>query len=179
MKRPALFLALALVALGACGKKRNQRAEIVECSSISLDSKGTTQCLVQLYRWKVADAQRAATARHREVDSLKTWKDDSVWNLDAAKHKRDLQTCQRGRADDLQPCLLVSGWHRSRVTATVESLWAAEAPKHRRELQACMAKRDMNLPSCLTLYYKWESERAIRTADSVTRVRLGGVRQSR
>jgi hypothetical protein len=46
-------------------------------------------------------------------------------------------------------------------------------PKHRRELQACMAKRDFNLSSCLTLYYKWDSDRALATADSVTRARLG------
>jgi hypothetical protein len=37
-----------------------------------------------------------------------------------------------------------------------------------------MAKRDVNLSSCLTLYYKWESDRAIATADSVARARLGG-----
>ena len=49
MKRPVVLLALlAMTALLACGKKRNQRAEIEECSSISLDAKGTAQCLVQL-----------------------------------------------------------------------------------------------------------------------------------
>ena len=174
-----LFLALAAIAaLTSCGKKRNQRAEIVECSSISLDSKGTTQCLVQLYRWKVADAQRAATARHREMDSLKTWHEDSIWNLDQAKHKRDLQNCRRGE-DQLDSCLLVSGWPVSRVRRTSDSLWEAEAPQHRRELQNCMSRRDVNLSSCLTLYHKWSSDRAIRIADSVTRARLGGAPQRR
>jgi len=40
-----------------------------------------------------------------------------------------------------------------------------------------MRKRDMNLSSCLTLYYKWDSDRALLTADSVARARLGGVPQ--
>ena len=109
-----------LVALVGCSKKRTRRAEVVECSSISLDSKGTTLCLVQLYKWKLPDAQKAAEARSHELDSLKTWQEDSVWNLGAVKHKRDF-----------------------------------------------------NLSSCLTLYYKWDSERALATADSVTRARLG------
>jgi hypothetical protein len=179
MKRVRGLLALlALTALVACGKKRNMRAEIEECSSISLDPKGTAQCLVQLYRWKVADAQRAATARHRELDSLKSWRDDSLWHLDATQHAAQLRSCRRG-ADQLNGCLLVSGWPVSRVRSTIDSLWQAELPLHRRELQACMSKRDVNLSSCLTLYYKWDSERALRTADSVTRVRLGGTNRTR
>ena len=52
-------------------------------------------------------------------------------------------------------------------------MWNAELPAHRRELQTCMAKRDFNLSSCLTLYYKWDPDRALETADSVTRARLG------
>jgi hypothetical protein len=177
-RRLSLLVLAGLTMLVACGKKRNQRAEVVECSSISLDAKGTTQCLVQLYRWKVADAQRAAVARHIEMDSLKTWHEDSIWRLDAAKHKRDLQNCRRS-ADPLDRCLLVAGWPLSRVDATADSLWRTELPQHRGELEACMRKRDVNLSSCLTLYYKWDSERALRTADSVTRARLGGIRQTR
>jgi len=72
--------------------------------------------------------------------------------------------------------LLVAGWPLSRVDATSDSLWKAELPTHRRELQACQSKREMNLSSCLTLYYKWDSDRAIATADSLARVRLGGHR---
>src|ERR1051325_9899744 len=125
----ATSLLVALMGAAACGKKHDQRNEVVECSSISLDAKGTTQCLVTLYHWKVADATKAANARVAELDSLKGWRDNSLWSLDAAKHRRDLQTC--------------------------------------------MAKRDFNLSSCLTLYYKWDSDRALATADSVTRARLG------
>ena len=69
---------------------------------------------------------------------------------------------------------LVAGWPLSRVQETSDSLWNADLPEHRRELQTCMSKRDMNLSSCLTLYYKWESDRALATADSIARVRLGG-----
>jgi hypothetical protein len=174
MKRTSGLLALlAVTALLGCGKKRNMQAEINECSSISLDPKGTAQCLVQLYRWPVADAQRAASARHRELDSLRVWHEDSIWNLDAVKHRTQLRTCRRGD-EPLDRCLLVAGWPLSRVTRTADSLWQAEAPQHRRELQACMRRRDVALASCLTLYYKWDSDRALRIADSVTRARLGG-----
>ena len=167
-----LLTLACLVALVGCGKKRTRRAEVVECSSISLDSKGTTLCLVQLYKWKLPDAQKAAEARSHELDSLKTWQEDSVWNLGAAKHKHDFQNCRRG-SEQLNNCLLVAGWPLRRVRTTTDSMWNAELPAHRRELQACMAKRDFNLSSCLTLYYKWDSERALATADSVTRARLG------
>src|SRR5438105_13207572 len=86
----ALLILGTLIAT-ACGKRRNMRNEVVECSSISLDAKGTTQCLVQLYRWKVADAQKAATARMHELDSLKASRADSVWQVDAARHNHDVQ----------------------------------------------------------------------------------------
>ena len=167
---------LALVVLAtACSKKATRRDEVVECSSISLDAKGTTQCLVQLYRWKVDEATRAAQDRARELDSLKTWRDDSIWALSADKHRRDLQSCNRG-TEPLRGCLLIAGWPLSRVRATTDSIWNADLPAHRRELQTCMAKRDFNLSSCLTLYYKWDSDRALATADSVTRARLAGRR---
>ena len=161
-----------LVALSACSKKSTRRDQVVECSSISLDAKGTTQCLVQLYRWKVDEATNAAQARAHELDSLKTWQADSVWALSADKHRRDLQKCTRG-TEPLKDCLLIAGWPLSRVRAATDSVWSAELPTHVRELQTCMAKRDFNLSSCLTLYYKWDSDRALATADSVTRARLG------
>ncbi len=163
------------MALAACSKKPGHRSQVVECSSISLDAKGTTQCLVGLYHWRAADAQKAATDRARELDSLKNYQEDSVWGLGSAKHKRDLQSCSRSD-EQLKNCLLVAGWPLSRVNAAQESIWNGELPKHRRELQTCMAKRDFNLSSCLTLYYKWDSDRALATADSVTRARLGGAR---
>jgi|SRR5688572_6871617 len=180
MKSPAvkILAALLLIVLAACAKKTTRRDEVVECSSISLDAKGTTQCLVQLYRWKIDDATKAAQDRAEELDSLKTWREDSVWNLSADKHRRDLQACTR-RDEPLKDCLLVSGWPLGRVRTTVDSVWNNDLPKHRRELQTCMAKRDFNLASCLTLYYKWESDRALATADSVTRARLGGPAQRR
>jgi hypothetical protein len=177
MKRATIaIIALGALAAVACGKRRNMRSEVVECSSISLDAKGMVQCLVQLYRWKVADAQKAATARMHELDSLRTAREDSVWQLDAAKHMRDFQNCKKS-PDQVSNCLLVAGWPLGRVQTAAESLWTADLPQHRRELEACMRKRDMNLSSCLTLYYKWDSERALHTADSVARVRLGGVPQ--
>ena len=170
-----LVFVVALLAVAACTKKRDRRAEVVECSSISLDVKGTTQCLIQLYRWEPAEARTTATARHRELDSLKAWQEDSVWNLGAADHRTQLAACRRG-ADPLDRCLLVAGWPLSRVTATAESLWQAESKQHLYELHNCQRRRDVNLASCLTLYYKWDSDRALRTADSITRERLGGRR---
>lgn len=171
LRKLGWLVALAVLA-NACGKKSSKRAEIVECSSISLDAKGTTQCLVQLYHWKVDEATRAAQVRAVEVDSLKTWHEDSVWGLGTAKHRTDLKNCT-SRSDPVKDCLLIAGWPLSRVRTAAESIWTAELPKHRKELQTCMAKKDFNLSSCLTLYYKWDSDRALATADSVTRARLG------
>ena len=167
-----LVLLATVVAVAACAKKRTRRSEVVECSSISLDSKGTTLCLVQLYKWKLPEATKAAEARAHELDSLKTWQEDSVWARGADKHRRDFQACRRGTLQ-LNDCLLIAGWPLRRARSTTDSMWNAELPAHRKELQACMAKRDFNLSSCLTLYYKWDSDRALATADSVTRARLG------
>ena len=164
---------LAIVVLvGACSKKRTRRDQVVECSSISLDPKGTVQCLVSLYHWNVADAQKVADARARELDSLKTRQEDSVWALGLQKHRRDLQTCAK-TDEELKNCLLVAGWPLHRVERAQDSVWNSDLAKHRKELQTCMAKRDFNLSSCLTLYYKWNPDRALATADSVTRARLG------
>jgi hypothetical protein len=165
---------LAAVLVTGCGPKHDRLSEVNECSAISLDVKGATQCLVQLYRWEPGPARRAAEARRRELDSLKTWQEDSVWNLDATKHRAQLAACRRG-ADPLDRCLLIAGWSLGRVTTTTDSIWDAELPKHRGELFACQRRRDINLASCLTLYHKWDSDRALRTADSITRARLGGV----
>jgi hypothetical protein len=166
---------VALLAIAACAKRPDHRAEVVECSSISLDVKGTTQCLVQLYHWDVAQATRTATARHHELDSLKTRGEDSVWNLGAAQHRTQLAACRRG-VDPLDRCLLVAGWPLSRVNSTADSLWQTEAQQHLYELHTCERRKDVNLASCLTLYYKWDSDRALRIADSLTRERLGGRR---
>src|SRR6266699_3607114 len=157
-----------LLALAACGKKRTRRAEIVECSSISLDAKGTTQCLVQLYHWKPAEAQQVAATRAIELDSLKRWQEDSVWALGAAKHKRDLQGCERG-AEQLNNCLLVAGWPLRRVNSTTESVWSSESHRHRRELQTFFFKCYCNHPDLLSLPTRRSSDRALATADSVTR----------
>jgi hypothetical protein len=174
MAHPIRVLPLAALALlAACGVKRNLSAEVRECSAISLDAKGTAQCLVQLHRWEPAKARLAADARHRELDSLKTWHDDSVWGLDPERHRRDVATCGRG-ADPLDRCLLMAGWPLGRVTSTIDSLWQHDAAAHRQEIQTCQSRRDVNLASCLTLYYKWDNERALQTADSITRERLGG-----
>src|SRR4026208_1752433 len=104
-----LSVVLAIAVLGACSKKSTRRDQIVECSSISLDAKGTTQCLVQLYRWKVDEATSAAQARAHELDSIRTWQEDSVWALNRDNHRRDMQHCARG-AEPLKNCLLVAGW---------------------------------------------------------------------
>jgi hypothetical protein len=170
-----LVFVVALLAIAACSKTRDRRAEVVECSSISLDVKGTTQCLIQLYRWEPAEARTIATLRHRELDSLKTWQEDSVWNLGVAQHRTQLAACRRG-VDPLDRCLLVAGWPLSRVNRTADSLWQAESSQHLYELHTCQRRKDVNLASCLTLYYKWDSDRALRIADSLTRERLGGRR---
>src|SRR2546426_10716260 len=120
------FLALVVVAvLAACSKRPGRRAQVVECSSISLDAKGTTQCLVGLYHWNVADAQKAATDRAHELDTLRSHQEDSGWALGSAKHKRDLQSCQAGD-DQLRNCLLLAGWPLPRGEAKQDSGWNGE-----------------------------------------------------
>jgi hypothetical protein len=171
----ALLAALAAAVAVGCSRDSDRSAQVIECSSISLDAKGTTQCLVQLYRWKADEARAAATLRHHQLDSLKAWREDSVWNLDAARHRQNLAACRTG-ADPLDRCLLIAGWPLSRVNRTVDSLWQVDLPTHNRELADCQRRRDVNLASCLTLYYKWNTDRALRVADSLTRERLGGRR---
>src|SRR2546422_1156810 len=124
MKSPLVkLIALScVVVVGACSKSRTRRAEVVECSSISLDAKGTTLCLVQLYHWELRAAQKAANDRAQETDSIKTWQEDSVWGLSAAKHKRDLQSC-RGGTEPPPGCLLISGWALRRGNRTTDSIW--------------------------------------------------------
>src|SRR6266508_3139233 len=112
----------ALALLAACGVKRNLVGEVRECSDISLDAKGTTQCLVQLHRWEPAKARAAAEARHHELDSLKAFHGDSIWRIEQQRHERDIATCQRG-ADPVDRCLLMAGWPLTRVTRTLDSLW--------------------------------------------------------
>src|SRR5258705_11796491 len=116
---------VAWLALAACGKRRDKRSEVVECSAISLDARATTRGLVRLYHGAVAAATRTAAARQRELDSLKTWQADSAWNLGAAQHKTQLAACRRG-ADPLDRCLLVAGWPLSRVNSVPDSLWQAQ-----------------------------------------------------
>src|SRR6266576_2305722 len=124
------FIALSSLALlSACTKKHTRRGEVVECSSISLDSKGTTQCLVALYKWRLGDAQKAAEARAHELDSLKTWQDDSVWRLGATKHRRDLQSCATSD-DQLKNCLLVAVWpHRQTGRPVPRAGWRHVFPR--------------------------------------------------
>ena len=112
----------------------------------------------------MAEATRTAAARHHELDSLKARAEDSVWNLSAAPHKQQLAACRRG-VDPLNSCLLVSGWPLRRVNATSDSLWEAESRQHLYELHTCERRRDVALASCLTLYYKWDSDRALHVAD--------------
>src|SRR3989449_2196359 len=92
----AKLIALSsVVIVGACSKSRTRRSEVVECSSISLDAKGTTLCLVQLYHWKLPAAQKAANDRAHETDSIKTWQEDSVWGdmeLRSEEHTSELQS---------------------------------------------------------------------------------------
>src|SRR2546428_13807113 len=88
----AKLIALSCVVIvGACSKSRTRRSEVVECSSISLDAKGTTLCLVQLYHWKLPAAQKAANDRAHESDSIQTWQAASVGGLHAGKHQQELE----------------------------------------------------------------------------------------
>src|SRR5207245_4397154 len=138
-----LFVLAVVAVLAGCSKKPGRRAQVVECSAISLDAKGTVQCLVGLYHWSVADAQKAATDRAHERESLKTHQEDSGWALGSVKHRRDLQTCSHAD-DQLRSCLLVAGGRLWRAKATQGSMWSAELSAHRHELARGGGKGDCN-----------------------------------
>src|SRR5438034_11406130 len=67
----AWFAAAVTASALACFKSAAQKAaEVRECSRITMDAKGTAQCLVLQYKWNQAAALTAATKYQGEQDSV-------------------------------------------------------------------------------------------------------------
>jgi len=165
MKRPVLLLALAAL---SCGKSdATKRKEVRECSAITVDLDGAATCLEAQYRWKRSEALAAAQLYQRERDSLAQAQADSLWRLDAKRHRREIDQCRLG---SVSSCLQENfGWAAPRAKATDDSIWRMEAPKHREQMRACGRRKDMGMGACLQLYYKWGPDRAIALDDSIRR----------
>lgn len=169
MKAPLAVL-LALVAAGCAKSEAEKREEVVGCSAVNTVAAAIALCLETEHRWDRAEALTAGQAREHELDSLRAWRDDSLWQADARRHREEVRRCNTG---DLARCLQVTyGWPERRALAAADSVWRAEAPKHRREIQACARRRESSVGSCLMLYYKWSPERALGVDDSIRRASL-------
>ncbi len=170
--KPWLIAFLVLPAVG-CGKSEAKKQEEVRsCSTISLDAQGTADCLVKLYKWNGTEALATAQRRQLELDSLASWRRDSLWRADSLKHRHDIGQCNTGsmKASTMKDCLqLTFGWEEKKAVATADSMWRHDAPRHREEISACSRQRKSSTGSCLMLYYKWPSERALALDDSIRR----------
>ena len=163
---------LSLLALAAaCGKSEaSRRKDVASCSAISVDTIGTVNCLVELHNWKPAEARLAAHNYQRQLDSTHAVQEDSLWNLDAAAHRRDRDRC--ANQGDLVQCLMFAGWPEDRARRVADSLWARDAGRHARELSDCARRSRANPASCLMLSYRWDQERAQAAGDSIMRARM-------
>jgi len=169
-------LVAGLVA-GACGKSEAKKGEeIKNCSAISLDAPGISTCLIVQYRWDSATALVAARARQHELDSIATFQRDSLWTIDAAKHRTDLSACVKD-GGDIGRCLQDNhGWDPDHASAAFDSVWHHDAAKHRDAVRACQRQRKSNVSSCLVLYYKWDSKHALALGDSLERERMKAIK---
>ena len=165
MKRPVLLLALAAL---SCGKSdATKRRELAECTAVTVDLNGAATCLEAQFRWKRSEALVGARQYLHERDSLAQAVADSLWRLDAKRHRREIDQCRLGA---VSACLQENfGWAAPRAKATDDSIWRVEAPKHREQMRACGGRKDMGIGACLQLYYKWGPDRAIALDDSIRR----------
>ncbi|MGH7646045.1 MAG: hypothetical protein ACREMR_10730 [Gemmatimonadales bacterium] len=162
-------LVLALAALGCSKTERGQAQDVERCSAVNTQAQLIALCLISDYGWNEADADAAAKVRESQLDSARTFQMDSVWSMDAAKHREEIRRCP---AAGMVDCLILFGWPEERAAAAAESAWRAEGSRHQREVQECVRRqRGANIASCLMLYYKWPDRRALLANDSVQRAR--------
>lgn len=173
MRSVTTTLALLSLAAVSCSKSEAKlHQEVKDCSAITLDAAGISGCLVARFKWDPARATKAGVTRQHELDSIATFKRDSVWRADATAHRQEVAGCATG-GGDLARCLEnAHGWDEQRAISTADSLWRQEAPRHRTQIQACQRQRKSSVGSCLILYYKWDPKRAFALADSVERARM-------
>ena len=164
---------LPLAVAFACGKSEaKKRDEVKACSAITIDAKGAAQCLVIQYRWKQHPAELAAIAFKRQEDSAAQVAADAAWRVDAARHRKELESCATDPSGEVARCLAGFGWTEARATAAADSQWRHDASKHGQELARCARVRDMQAGACLQLHYKWSPERALVVDDSIRRAKM-------
>jgi hypothetical protein len=165
------WLIAALLVVGACGKTEGERErDVTRCSDASGDQLEIQLCLETQFAWKEAEAQTAAVARKRELDSISAWRADSAWAASGATRRAEVRQCA---GPELERCLLARfGWPEERARAAEDSVWTANGAAHRRELQSCARDRRANVGSCLILTHKWPAARALAAYDSVQRERM-------
>lgn len=169
MKRLVLLL---IIVLAACKSYARKRTEVARCSDVNTQAQLIALCLVTEHRWKEPAADSAGRARERELDSLRALREDSVWTLDAQRHRRELRECM-AMLGEVRDCLLGYGWPEARARRASDSAWRADSAAHRRQIGDCLRReRTANISACLQLYYKWTPERALATNDSVRRAQL-------
>jgi hypothetical protein len=173
MRRITTTLALLSLAAVSCGKSSARlRQEVKNCSAISIDAPGISNCLVAQFKWAPAKATVAGVARQRELDSIATFQKDSVWRAGEKVHRKELAGCATA-GGDLARCLEnTHGWEEERAVATADSLWRQEGSQHRTQIKACQRQRKSSVGSCLMLYYKWDPKRALALDDSVARAKM-------
>jgi len=165
---------LLLCAAGAAGCNRTSRElarlqEVRTCTAISVDNAGAAECLVRMHNWKPAEAMAAARRYQRVVDSTRARQEDSLWTMDAAAHRRDVERCQ---GHDMAQCLTLAGWSEAHAKQATDSVWDRNKDRHTRELTDCARRSRGNPAPCLMLSYQWDSDRAQAAGDSIMRARM-------
>ena len=170
--RVCLAAVPTLFALGCFKTAAKKAAEVRECSRITMNAEGATQCLVLQYKWKQPAALAAATKYQQEQDSIAQLHADSSWRAAAARHKQETAECAKDPSGDVARCLVGYGWADARAGAAEDSLWRHNSSRHRQEVATCTRQRKMQAGACLQLYYKWSPARALAVDDSVRRAQM-------
>lgn len=174
LNRGIVVAALGALAALACGGKslEEQQQDVAACSRVNTDASLIALCLVTDHDWDDSAADRAGRRRAHELDSIRTWQEDSAFNVDSVQHKRDIRECSGG--DIMRDCLKLRGWPDDRATRAADSLWRRDAARHLLQARSCATQRREPIASCLVLHYRWSNERALATQDSIQRARMAG-----
>ena len=170
-------VACRLLLLGAAGaaachrtsRELARQQQVRTCTAISVDVAGTVECLVRMHDWKRPEALAAARAYQRVVDSTRAQSEDSLWTIDAAAHRRDVERC---KGHEMADCLRLAGWSDAYAKHATDSVWDRNKDRHTGELADCARRSRGNPASCLMLSYQWDSDRAQATGDSIMRARM-------
>lgn len=165
-------VAALLVLLAACkAKSPEERArDVADCSRANSQAELIALCLASDHGWDDSTARGASIVRAHQLDSIRVWQEDSAWNTDSTLHRADVRGCRSG--DQMRECLKLRGWPDDRASRIADSLWNRDTARHLVQIRSCLNRREGPIAACLTLWYKWNNERALATQDSVMRARM-------